>query len=176
MHAVLQSSSGTVLWCNPPPQYGGLSLHDTPPLPGDAGDRPGIKGGGGLQGGQRVAGMQHGSARSNCGKLQLIVENCEKLRNSAKLWEISDLHPAPCWPIVPWQCACACWTLSTSHYMPPHRLMLVGRGRPPALPYEGSAHVMTVRCLGLWSAQFMGAPVLYINAPSAFWGSPKYTQ
>ena len=41
---------------------------------------------------------------------------------------------------------------------------------------EGSTHVMTVRCWGLRSTQFLGALVLYINGPSTIRGSPEYTQ
>ena len=41
---------------------------------------------------------------------------------------------------------------------------------------EGSTHVMTVCCSDVKSAKFLGAPVLYINGPSTFCGSPEYTQ
>ena len=44
------------------------------------------------------------------------------------------------------------------------------------LLYEGLTHVMIVRCQDFRSAQFLGAPVLHINGPFAFRGSPKYTQ
>jgi hypothetical protein len=37
-------------------------------------------------------------------------------------------------------------------------------------------HVMPACCMDLWSAQFLSAPVLYINGPSASRGSPEYTQ
>ena len=42
--------------------------------------------------------------------------------------------------------------------------------------HEGTSHVMTVRCQDRLSAWFRGAPVLFINGPPAFPGSPEYTQ
>ena len=45
-----------------------------------------------------------------------------------------------------------------------------------ALLYEGMTHVMPACRMDLWSAQLWSVPMLYINGPSAFPGSPEYTQ
>jgi hypothetical protein len=42
--------------------------------------------------------------------------------------------------------------------------------------YEGMTHVMPACRMDLWSAQLLSEPMLHINGPLAFWGSPEYTQ
>ena len=70
---------------------------------------------------------------------------------------------------------CVLLLVASSHHIHTFQLPF-WRGRSNALMYEGMTHVMLACRMDLWSAQLLSVRVLYINGPSAFRGSPEYTQ